>query len=617
MIPSRDHVRTVCALHRQHAPAIGTPSADGDAGADVWQVLIASIIHGSSESLPPGPGGAGGAIAPTFEIREAQTIPATAQAETQLAAILNAHAVDLIVRVLPGSSALTRVVGLPDAHEGGTETGASQIADALSLIAETELPSALPPYRRAAGLVLPGRSTGRRPVGLLTGWPGSAAAGPSIGGGLPEVFVAEPAALAGLAQTVGGVECAWSIEGSSVNLVCAGAEKTVIRAARISGSDAQAGIRRVIGESAKAAGLSDAASDRAFQPLVLRPSPGTSRIGGQSRDERWVRSFGIAAGAIALYADPSPAVHGLVSLHEIEPQLKPPVLVRITRFFARPAVAASLLILAVLLAVGVPIAASYARVRILEKQIADERSLIERNTADERDLAFYRLLGEKRWPMTKLLADIAGASPVGVTLDAVELGVGEQVVLRGIAENSGQITTFRENLGKTRIFGEVATPSTTPGPDGVSFTLNARVAPGAARFVAPPIDDFAARPLVDRLHGDGPRASTRRNANAGSRRDRPSATPVTSRSTTSPSSARAPVVSTTPSREPVVIPPPLSDAAIAKLDRLEAMREWGARRKAATQPGIDEETRKRLTSEYEKARARMQQFNQAGGGGGQ
>ncbi|MBY0311813.1 MAG: PilN domain-containing protein [Phycisphaerales bacterium] len=610
MIPARDHVRTVCALHRQ----LGSGGPAPASGSSVWQAVIATI--GGSGAGSPGPGGVGGGSTSGIEIKAVQTIPESGAAAA-IAALLEQHRVDLVIRVLPGSCSIARVTVLPETGDGPNGSSPAQIADALSLLGESELPTALPSYRRSAGLVFPGRGASRRPIGLLTGWPSTGAVEPIPGQRLAEIFVAEPAALAALAQLVGGVERAWSVDGPSISVVCVGAEKTVVRVSRCTGSDLDAAATRVVQESSRAAGIeTHGVSVRAHagETLDLHPWPNSPRIAGQARDERWLRSFGIAAGALAVYADPSPTVHGLANLHEVAPQLKPPILVRISRAFGRPMVAAILLGLCAIIAIGLPISVSYARVKMLEKQVTDEKSLMTRNAADERDLAFYRLLGEKRWPMTKLLADIAGACPVGVSLDAIELGVGEQVVLRGNAENSGLITTFRENLGKTRIFGDVATPSTTPGTDGVSFTMNAKIAPGAARFPAKPVDDFAAKPLVERIHGDSARSTGKRTTATGSRRDRTSGTAA---SRNSPSTtSRSPTVSTTPPREAPVIPPPLTDAQIAKLSGADAMKEWGARRKASTQSGVDEATRKRLAEEAEKARARMQEANRAASGGG-
>src|SRR5439155_1012954 len=43
-------------------------------------------------------------------------------------------------------------------------------------------------------------------------------------------------------------------------------------------------------------------------------------------------------------------------------------------------------------------------------------------------------------------------------------------------------------------------------------------------------------------------------------------------------------------KQPVVIPPPISDSEIARLSGADAMKEFATRKKAATQAGIDEGT---------------------------
>jgi len=55
----------------------------------------------------------------------------------------------------------------------------------------------------------------------------------------------------------------------------------------------------------------------------------------------------------------------------------------------------------------------------------------------------------------------------------------------------------------------------------------------------------------------------------------------------------------------VMIPPPLSDADIAAMNKTAAMKEWGVRKKASTQPGIDPADKERLAAEAEKCRERM------------
>src|SRR6185295_1235687 len=108
---------------------------------------------------------------------------------------------------------VARVCALPDTQGGADGATPAAMADALTLIAESELPASLPAYRRAAGLINAARGVGRKPLGLLTGW----AAGGELEAGrgvrvAPEVCISEAAALAILAQLVGGVERAWTVD---------------------------------------------------------------------------------------------------------------------------------------------------------------------------------------------------------------------------------------------------------------------------------------------------------------------------------------------------------------------------------------------------------------------
>src|SRR4051794_34274695 len=48
-----------------------------------------------------------------------------------------------------------------------------------------------------------------------------------------------------------------------------------------------------------------------------------------------------------------------------------------------------------------------------------QASLDERLAAMNKEDAFYAILRAKRWPMTKLMADIACAAPIGVTAENI------------------------------------------------------------------------------------------------------------------------------------------------------------------------------------------------------
>jgi hypothetical protein len=592
VLPARESIKTIAALHESR----------GEFG-----IVIATI--GESGSLP--------SVNKTSTFRAADS--------TAISRFLEDADVDMLIRVVPSARTVVRTTSLP-------ESGDSQaIADALSLAAEGELPSTLPAYRRAAGTINPG-PRGSKAAALLTGWPersaGTDVAWRTLWPG-PQVGIAELAAIGTLGSLVGGVRCAALLDDrhGAAAVIAAGAQRTVARVSRIGEDDTfDAAASDYIRDTCALAGV-EVNVEEVDGPLRLWPMPDAIRIGGLQRDRAWLNAFGIAYSAIVTWADPSPAVHSLAALHQLEPVTKPSLPIRVTQFMGRPSRAGAVLALCAVALLALPLGVAWARVKSLEKAIADEPALLNRNTQSERELAFYRLLAEKRWPMTKLLADVAGATPVGITLDTVELGQGEGLTLRGKADTSDRVTVLRENLNKLKIFEQVTTPSTSPTDGGVQFQLTARIPPGRALVQTPPIEDYAARPLVERLYGSKATASSNRNparATSSSTRDRnrPSASGSSSTARSNGSSSRADrseraersSASSTADKKPLDIPPALNDSQIAKFNRTEAMLEMAKRRKAASQPGIDDTTKRRLTEEAEKAQRRMRELMEQGGG---
>ncbi len=599
ILPKRESVKNVAALHQQEG---------------MWRVLIASLKGGGE-----------------VEIKAAESVPASG-AEA-LAGLIQRHGgVDLVIRVLPPGCTVARVCALPDAQGGTDAATPAAMADALTLIAESELPASLPAYRRAAGLINASRGVGRKAVGLLTGW---AAGGEQEAGRAariaPEVCISEAAALAVLAQLVGGVERAWTVDraGGAMTILAAGPEKTVVRIARVPAGDTGTDARRnAINETSRAAGLGAAEPRSGSGWVVLEPAPASPRVAGTLRTSDWLSQFGLAAAAIAAYADPSPAVASLVGLHELEPKAKPPVLQRVSELLGAPRRAAAIIAACVIVAVVVPIGVAMARVKILEKQIPDAKALMAENSQGSKEAGFYKQLLAKRWPMTKLLADVANSCPSGVMLDSVEITQGEGVVMRGTADDTDKVTTFREHLRQSKVFSDATAPSLGNKPDGgVTFQITAKVAPGGAVYLPKSSAELAAAGASEHASGDPVKPSTRSNGSSradrnssrtdrrntnDSRTNRPS-----SRDSSRDSSARTDrTIPGTPQpaapKQP--IPPPISDADIAKLTIEQCVKEFPARKAASSQAGLDEATKRRLLDEYEKIKEHKKQLEAAGGG---
>lgn len=546
-------------------------------------------------------------------------------------AAIDAAGVDLVVRVLPSASTIVRSPAFSPAP-GSTD---AQLLGALSLLAESELPANLPEHRRAAG-IFPGSQD--RAAALVAGWPSADSPdGARRAFDAPEVFTPEVAALAAFAKAAGIERGAAYLDRhlATVCIVAHAQNKSLARVTRIgsggSGGGSQEGdsvsatsaAAIILAESLKSLGDTqpvDGASNS--RELLLCPRPaGALRAAGMSLTAEIADQYAVALGAILVAADSQPAVRSLAALHEREPRGRATIIERAVRALSSPGRAAIVLLACLAILLAAPFAVAYVRLNTLQKAAAGDTGLSDRISAGESELAFARLLREKRWPMTKLLADIAGATPVGVQLDSLELAQEAGTLsLRAVAERSELITAFRENLTKTKVFSQVTTPSigsAAPAGDanaGVQFQLTAKIAPGAAVYSAPPIEDFASRPLVARLYAGtslGARGADRPVASRPGRASstRSSAATSTSTSTRASTATSASTMSSrTGEKKAPVIPPPLSDDDIAKLDHNKAMLAWAQRKSAAAQQGISDEDKQRLQSESEKAKRRMNEL---------
>ena len=642
IVPTAQAVTTIAALHMQGANAhVLIAGVPGDRASAPDSADPASTGSGSGSGSG---GGGGGAAAPTlagpFPGLRAMDFPS---ADTRaIADALEAAGVQVLIRILPGAQTIIKPATLPPVEvEESAEPGRTSRAllDALQIISETDLPATLPAYRRSVGVIRPGgtRFPGRAGAGLLTGWP-AVTSQPAPHRGpwpCPEVWIAEAAALAVLAQAVGGCEQAVYLdrELGAGSIIDSGPARTIARVFRIPSEDRAAQnqvISRTLAETAKAAGLDRPLSvPDSVRAVELDPAPAGPPIPAQLRDARWRSTCGLAYAALVAYTSPDPAISSLVNLHEREPKAKPPVWERAVRWFGDPARAVATLVLCFIVVLALPFGVAYARYNDLKKLTGGQEAIITHTADAEKLVAFYKLLRDKRWPMTKLLGDIASAAPVGVTFDSLELAQADgAVTIRGSAESANRVTTFREHLSKTLIFTQVATPTIATGSTsgsgekdaGVQFTLNAKIATPSAMFPAAAVDDFAKNPLVDRLYGPG--SSRRASESAASRPSRSGSSSTrpdrndrrNSNTRTSTPAARTPDSTASASRPsasaPAVAPKPIDAEQIAKLDFNGTLKEWTQRQKASREPGVDDATKQRLADEIEKIKARMNELKQ-------
>lgn len=528
---------------------------------------------------------------------ESKSIPIGDAATVRAA--LERHGVSRLVRVLPASSALCRVVEAPEGD------GVS-VASALGLIAEAILPPQLPAHRRAAAPLAGINGTIGARAALIVGWSGHAEEAPI--GGVEETWTAEPAALLWLVR----LRCRGALIADratgSISAFAAGPQRVVVRSLREhpeSSDTWRSALDECYAQTAAGAGL--AASSRVIDAntIDLRLESGTASplasLGAECADDRWMAEFGVAAGA-AMGVLLAPVA--MRPLHALTAEPRKETVSRVTRIFrvaVEPSRAPWVIAGALAAALALPLGLQAARHAILS---AKSGGLAAQQDAEQRDAmrsAFHGLLESRRWPMTRLLADISSLMPVGIEIESARLETGQRVSLKGSAKSLDLANAFQARLNASGVFADAVVDRTQSeaGDGAVEFDISTRVVRPYGDVKG--AEDFASSTLASRLYGaeGGPAHSA---AAAVERQSAGDAGRAESGETRPAARTR----STKPEGKAAEIPGPISDDEIAKLDASSAMKQWTSRQKASKQSGIDAATRDRLKAESEKCRARMQ-----------
>ncbi|MEX2219384.1 MAG: PilN domain-containing protein [Phycisphaerales bacterium] len=541
------------------------------------------------------------------------------------------HRLERVVVVAPGRATVARCAGVPT----GTP---EEMGAAASLMAEVQLPESLPAHRRSAAVIPDEERPGLR-TALLTGWaPDGRGPSDAAPEGTDVSYTTPIAALAALRGGTGAALYADPHEGA-VSMIAGGAERTLVRVLveESAGGGFWRAVSLISAETAAAAGVpAPAVSPGSVGPALRLDPRSLARLRSAVRDvpdrAEWLNDYGVALGAALLATSPDLLLRPLASLRESAPVIREPVLSRAVGWLAIPrnawvVVAASL----ALLLLG-PLALGAARLAIVEAKARGLPDGKERGESARRQ-AMVAQLERSRWPMTKLLADVSAAAPVGVVADTVRISTDQGVTITGTAESPEQVNVLQSNLNDTRLFSDVRVNRVESTPAGVDFDITASVSSPYANVTVKPETDFAARPLAVRLYGDEKATNT--------------ATPVPRRrsgeSTTSAAAPRegrrgrdrggdgegAPAPRITGDRaerpregvstraappNPGDAPKPLTDEQIAAMDQPTATREMVQRRVFSQKAGLEAGTKQRLEDEVNRLKARLDQLRAAGGG---
>lgn len=538
------------------------------------------------------------------------------------------HDARRVVCVLPGGSVVSRIVGVP----GGSD---SEIGAALELIAEAELPVSVPPHRRGCGVI---ERTESGATGLLIGWRVEAetdAIEESF-----ESWTGEPAALVGLLLGLSeGAAIACDRERGSVSLVSRQGDVWSVRTYFEDGSDPEVWSARVaalIEERAQAVGVAEVRAAAAGDQLVvlLRGRAGAATggfVATPSRDENWLCTYGLAYGAARGLALLGPTGAGLYSLRAQPCRETVGPVERVVRWFAAPRRAVGVLIICAVLMLISPVIFAAMRVGVLEWKSGGLTEQVERKAELSARLALYRELEAHRWPVTKLIADIAGCVPVGeenseglvspgVQVTSIRLGAGrgELVEIEGKAESFDQVLQFETRLAASGVFEQVKadrSQGSGAGPFGVEYRVTAVVARPHSPALA--VENFAERTLAARMYGEeaASRITGASQSRARVERDEREARGGDARARTGTTSSEE-TARERPRRESApaaeAVPAPLTDERIGSMDRATVMREFGDRRRASSRSDLDAETTERLRLEVDRLRERLRAMQ--GGG---
>ena len=543
------------------------------------------------------------------------------------------HAATQSLIVTPHESTVARVTEVPAGE-------LAEMVGAAELLAEAGLPSSVASWRRGGGLVGGRTRVGIRQV-LLTGWitrPGEVDKYVASGGhgerasakaarslSAPSTFCTPMAALAMLmgesaagayvdgaghayvgdaadAGVGGSGGSGGSGRGAGV-LVLSG-EKSVSRV--LLGDDEESplvGAARALSVAAHAAGLTDddlPAVDGAMCLTVRAQQELCSRVGGlpssgEGRELReWLNRFGLALGAAL-----TRCVRGGEGLSNLRFAAVPVVAsapVRAAVWVSGGRRAAGLIAAGCVALLCLPWLLAHARNEVLSGRAQMIERMKRENADIEKRAAMFSQLEVNRWPLTKILSDLSGATPVGVVAVDIRLNPEQGLTFDGTAEKPELVTAFQGNLSASKLFRNVkVNRSESGGSVGVGFNLTAEVAVSQAHALITPIENFATKSLAVRLHGEEGAAQAASNVSS------EEAKPAARRGD------RKPVDTETDKKPGIVtdaLPAVVSDDDIKKMDKPTAQLEWIARKVYVQKnPTLDAAVKQRLAEEEAKIRA--------------
>lgn len=402
--------------------------------------------------------------------------------------------------VIPARAILCRAIRLGSGDDAALDHQLH--ADAIDRLGDSA-----PPHRLAA-TVLPSASSDDVRFGIAVAWPERNPIEMPVGLenviGVPDVV--------GLLSLMGDqradLPLVWHdpADGSTA-LVLAGLGRLAVRSTHMANFGNSDAATRLVIESAVQATwpLEEARSlaphidtPSADQPFLSLPESARSAIGSRCDGEipENTAHFGIAiACALATTDDLAP----LTVLRPSLPIHEPTFGERAHDTLSKPEVAARLAVVLILVLLFGPMIANGIRFGMLRVTHGNLDEAVTTAAMVEHRNKLYAQLGSGSIPVTKLLADIAASTPLGIKVDSVKMGAGEPVRISGDAtafeghSAAELIGTMKAQMQASRVFKNVTVDWGAQSNLGVrSFKLNATIGSASVRPAYSKKQDFAA-----------------------------------------------------------------------------------------------------------------------------
>lgn len=402
--------------------------------------------------------------------------------------------------VIPARAILCRPIRLGSGDEASLD---HQLHEA----AAERLSESAPPHRLAATM-LPAAPSDDVRFGIAVAWPERHPVRLPVG---IETVIGVPDVV-GLLSLVGATRADLPLiwhdpSDGSTALVLAGLGRLAVRSTHIAELSHPEAATRLIVESAMQANWPlDEARSLAAQldapsevaPFLSLPESAGSALASRCSGEipESIAHFGVAlACALATTDDLAPLTVLRPSLPEHDPTFGE----RAYDTLSKPAVAARLAVLLVLVLLFGPMVANGIRYGLLRLAHGSLDNAVTTAAMVEERNKMYAQLGTGSIPVTKLLADIAASTPLGIKIDSIKMGAGEPVRISGEAtafegrSAAELIGAMKSQMQASRVFKNVTVDWGAQSNLGMrSFKLNATIGSASVRPSYTEAQDFAA-----------------------------------------------------------------------------------------------------------------------------